>query len=301
MNDKNTPSLHQLRVLATVASCGSVTKAAEQLFLSQPAVSNLLKQLEQHFGVPLFEIIRKKFYLTHAGETVCASYRQLRTELDSLYNQLNEIKGEVRGTLHIAMVSTAKYFIPKLVGEFQRSYPNLNVNLTINNRQIIFHLLRENQCDLGIVSLLPNDLPLIVEPFADNPLVIIADAKHRLAGQQQISIAELAKEKLLIRESGAGIRCSMLSLFSTAGLTADIVMELSSTEAIKQAVMAGIGISLVPSRCLELELNQDKVVILDVKSLPLHRKWYTAYPKGKKHNPVALKFIDYLHQQSKRI
>lgn len=286
-------TLHQLDVFAEVAKQKSMTRAAEKLFMSQPAISIQVKKLQDHFGVDLFEIIGKELFLTEAGKELYEAQKNIRREVNSLEMALSEIKGMLKGTLNIAVVSTAKYFMPYILGAYRSKFENIKISLKVTDRNEVKDLLKKNLCDLAVFSELPDDLELESVEFLNNPLLMAAAPEHPLAGKKNLNFKILEEFPFLIREPGSGTRMVMQRLLDQYNISPNIVMELGTNEAVKQAIMAGIGISLISKYSLTLEESVGKISILDVKGLPYENKWKIVSPKGKRLSPAAQNFIDF--------
>jgi len=291
-------TLQQLRLFEAVARHGSFTRAAEAIHLSQPAVSIQIKRLEEQLGTPLFEQMGKKIYLTAAGKELYATCGDLFERLDSFESRLEGLRGEVAGPLHLAAVTTAKYFLPYYLGAFLRRYPQVLPQLKVSNRARILERLAANEDDLYIMATLPEGGDIEQHPFLTDELVLFAHPRHPLAGKKHIPLAQLARERLIARESGSGIRMTLERLLTAHGLKIEPYMELGSGEAIKQAVMAGIGVGVLSTFSLKLELEAGKLVILDMEGLPVQRSWYAVHRRGKQLGPAALKFIEFLQTAS---
>jgi LysR family transcriptional regulator, low CO2-responsive transcriptional regulator len=292
-------TLNQLNILAAVAKTGSITKASEAVFLTQPAVSSSMKLLEQHFETPLFEAINKRTQLTQAGQAIYESYQHIKHEINLLEETVADIKGCIKGSLNIAMVSTAKFFVPHVVGDFIKEHPKLETKLQILNRRDVLKTIQNNECDLAILSQLPNNIPFVSQAIAKNPLVMISSPENSLCKKKKISVEELMDQKCIVREKGSGIRHSIEELFAKKNLTPNIAMELSSTEAIKQMVIANIGIGIVPKLSLKTELELEKLKILDVTGTPIQEHWHVVYLKNKKQSPLLTRFIEFLVNNNK--
>ncbi|MFO7799348.1 LysR family transcriptional regulator [Rhodohalobacter sp.] len=286
-------TLHQLDVFASVAKNKSITKAAKELFMSQPAVSIQVKKLQEHFDIDLIEVIGKQLYLTDAGVELYNSQKKIKSELKSLEMALDELKGVMKGKLSIVVVSTAKYFMPYILGKFRDELPHVQISLKVTDRIEVASQLKENACDLAVFSQLPEGIALEQIGFLSNPLVLAASPNHDLANKKNIQWEDLKKYDFLIRETGSGTRLVMESLLNQESINPKIVMELSTNEAVKQAIMAGIGISLVSRYSLLNEEKMGKISVLDVKGLPYVNNWKLVYPKGKKLSPVARSFIQF--------
>ena len=293
-------TLHQLDVFAEVARKKSMTKAAEALFMSQPAVSIQVKKLQEHFEVDFFEVIGKELYLTEAGKELYEAQKNISREVESLEMALSEIKGMMRGSLNVAVVSTAKYFMPYILGAFRSKFDKIKISLKVTDRNEVKEMLRENVCDLAVFSVLPPELELEAVEFLENPLLMASAPDHPLAQKKNIDFKDLDVHRFLIREPGSGTRMVMQQLFESNNISPEIVMELGTNEAVKQAIMAGIGISLISRYSLTLEESVGKISVLDVKDLPYVNTWKLVYPKGKRLSPAAKNFIEFTTTASLR-
>ncbi len=286
-------SLHQLQVFASVARNKSMTKAAKELFMTQPAVSIQVKKLQEHFDIELFEMIGKQLFLTEAGKELFETQKRIESELENLDMVFHEFKGSLRGDLKIIVVSTAKYFMPYLLGHFRKKNENINISLKVTDRIELIEHLRENKYDLAVVSMLPEALDLEMKEFLENPLQIAAPLNHPLSGKKNLSLKELKDYDFVIREKGSGTRMVMERLFKEANIEPRIVMELGTNEAVKQAIMAGIGLSLISGHSMNLEQSMNRIQVLDIKGFPYTNTWKLVYLKGKKLSPVSRNFIDF--------
>ncbi len=287
-------SLHQLKVFASVARNKSMTKAAEELYMSQPAVSIQVKKLQEHFGIDLFEVIGKQLYLTEAGEQLFEAQKKIETELENLNMVFHELKGSLRGNLKLIVVSTAKYFMPYALGLFREKNRNINISLKVTDRVELIEHLKQNGYDLAVVSQVPDDIDLEVHEFLENPLHIAAPVDHPLASKKNLKLSDLEPFEFLIRERGSGTRMVMEKLFKKAKIQPEIVMELSTNEAIKQAIMAGIGLSLISEYSLQQEREMNRIRVLDIVDFPYSNSWKLVYLKGKKLSPVSRNFVEFL-------
>lgn len=287
-------TLRQLKVFASVAKHLSFTRAAEELHLTQPAVSMQVKQLEGQLDSALFEQLGKKIYLTEAGEEVYHYSRLISQQLDELETVLANIKGLEHGKLRISVATTANYFAPHLLAAFCRRYPGVNVILNVTNRQTLLHQLSENEVDMVIMGQPPAEMDLEADAFMDNPLVTIAPPDHPLAGQKRIPLSRLEKEVFLVRESGSGTRIAMQRFFDKHGISITTSMEVSSDEAIKQSVQAGLGLGMMSQDAVQLELSMNKLTILDIEEFPILRHWYLVHRKGKRLSAIAQAFKEFL-------
>lgn len=287
-------TLRQLRVFAAVARHGSFTRAAEELYLTQPAVSMQVKQLENVIGLPLFEQMGKRIFLTEAGEMMDHYSRVIGESLREAEQAMEELKGVDGGRLHITVATTVNYFATRLLSEFCGSHPGVRVSLDVTNRQSLLRQLEENQTDIVLMGQPPAAMEVVAEPFMDNPLVVIAPTNHALAGARRVSLAKLRDETFLMREQGSGTRIAMERFFQERGIQLKTGMEMTSNSAIKHAVEAGLGLGIVSIHTLELELEAGRLVILDAEGFPIQRHWYLVTGRGKRLSPVAQAFFDFL-------
>ena len=290
-------SLRQLHIFEAVARHLSYTRAAEELFLTQPAVFAQVKQLEEGVGLPLLERIGKQLFLTAAGREVLATSREAVQAIDRLEMRLADMQGLKKGKLRIAIVTTAKYLIPRLLGEFCTHYPGIEAALTVTNREKLLARLAENADDLVVLGTPPEHLDVVAMPIADNPLVVVARQDHPLVGKRKIALERIAEEPFILREAGSGTRLTIERHFGGQGLAPRIRMELGSNEAIKQAIAGGLGLSILSSHTLTLESTQGPLQVLDVVGFPLLRQWYVAYPTGKHLSTVTEAFLAHLLAQ----
>ncbi len=290
-------TLQQLRLFEAVARHRSYTRAAEEVHLTQPAVSIQIKRLEENIGSPLFEMIGKKMHLTLAGQEVHDACVDVLRRLGDLEITLDNLSGEVAGPINVTVVSSAKYFLPYLLGKFMRRYPKVEPHLKVTNRANLLERLGNNTDDLYITGLVPEEMPVVEYPFLENVLVVVAHPHHPLAKKKGLTLEDLADERFVGREPGSGTRKAVEELFRERGLTVTPYIELSSSEAIKQGVMAGLGLAVLSLHSLSLELSANKLTILDVKDFPLRRRWYAVHRKGKQLSRAAQTFLDYLQQE----
>ncbi len=288
-------TLRQLEVFEAIARHKSFTRAAEELHLTQPTVSMQIRKLTECVGVPLFEQIGKKIFLTTAGKELQTTCRDMLGRLDRFGMSVADLRGLKQGHLQIAVVTTAKYFTPRLLGPFCQRYPGIEVSLKVTNRERILARLADNEDDLYILGQPPVELDVHYEPFMENPIVVVAPLNHPLAGQKRIPLARLAEEPFLMREAGSGTRKALERLFTEHGLTPKVRMELGSNEAIKQAIVGGLGVSVLSRHTLALDASTGQLTILDVEHFPILRHWYAVYPAGKQPSVVAKTFLEYLY------
>jgi DNA-binding transcriptional LysR family regulator len=288
-------TLNQLDVFAEVARHSSVTKAANALHRTQPAISIQLKELEQRCGFKLFDVIGKKVFLTAAGDKLLTICDSIQKKINEIPNLLNINAKELFGVFKISIVSTAQYFIPTLLGHFHQQHPNVEIKLTVTNRDTALERLQNNQDDLVILSQLPHLIKITAQPILDDHLVMIAPFKHHLAKGKKTKWREIANENFIAREAGSGTRMVMEKIFSQHKIVPKVSFELGSGEAVKQAVMSGMGISLVSKNSIEQELKLKKLAILDIQGLPTKHTWYAVYPKGKSLSPITQKFLELIY------
>ncbi|MCU0806191.1 MAG: LysR substrate-binding domain-containing protein [Burkholderiales bacterium] len=280
-------TLRQLRVFEAVARHRSFSRAADELHLTQPAVSMQVKSLEEQAGVPLFEQIGKKIFLTEAGEELYARAHAVARELDAAEEALDAMRGLEHGRLTIGIVSTGKYFAPQLLGRFLKSHPGVTLKLSVNNREVMLRELAGNEVDLAITGRPPEDLDVVAVPFARHPHVMVAATDHPLARTKRVPLARIAEEPFLMREQGSGTRGLLERLFAEHGLPLRVGMEMPSNETIKQAAMAGMGVSFLSLHTIALELETRRLAVLDVAGLPIVRDWYVVHLGGKRLSPLA--------------
>lgn len=291
-------TLRQLEVFEAIVRYGSYTRAAEELFLTQPTVSMQIKKLTDAVGLPLFEQIGKKIYLTDAGKELHEMNQYIFKCFERFEMIAADMKGMKTGKLRLAVVTTAKYFVPRLLGMFCRKHPGIEVCLKVTNREDILERLANNQDDLYVLGQPPKEIDVITETFLENQLVALASVDHPLANEKAITPKRLVKESFLSRESGSGTRIATERFFADQSLKLKVRMELGSNEAIKQAIIGGLGISILSHHTIVLDAPAGKLVVLDVKGLPINRHWHYAYPAGKQLSVVVQVFLEYLQQAS---
>jgi len=294
----NQATLHQLRVFEAAARHGSFTRAAEELFLTQPTISMQIKQLTKSVGIPLFEQVGKRLYLTEAGRELFATCQEVFETLAQFEMKVADLKGLKQGQLRLAVITTAKYFIPRLLGSFCQLYPGIEISLQVTNHEGILERMTSNQDDLYIMSQIPEHLDINCEAFLENPLVVLAPVNHPLAGEKNIPISKLANEAFIMREPGSGTRRAVQKLFDEEGIEVKVKLELGSNEAIKQAIAGGLGISIL-SRHTLMPYAED-LTVLDVEHFPIKRNWYMVYPNGKQLSIVGRTYFEYLLEAAKQ-
>jgi DNA-binding transcriptional LysR family regulator len=294
-------TFRQLRLLESVARNSSFTRASEELHLTQPAVSTQIKQLEQEVGMPLFEQLGKKIFLTEAGKEMYAFSRGIAQQFRDIESVLDDMKGVKRGTLSLSVTSTGKYFAPYLLAEFVKHHPGSQVHLEVTNREELVTQLQENIPDMAIMGTPPHNLELTAQAFMQNPLVIIARADHPLAQANRIPLSRLMEENFIQRERGSGTRNAVERFFGDREVKLNTSMEMSRNEAIKHAVMAGLGLGIVSLHTLEFELALDRIAILSVEGFPIMKEWYLVHRSGKRMSPIAQAFHDFVLNEADQV
>ncbi len=291
-------TLRQLELFEAIARLGSFTRAAEELFLTQPTVSMQIKKLSDTIGMPLLEQVGKKIYLTEIGHELHKTCLGISEEISNFEMIAADMKGLKTGRLRLAVVTTAKYFAPRLLGTFCLQYPGVDVSLKVSNRENLLERMASNLDDLYILGQPPDGADVIAEAFLENMLVVIAPANHELAKKKKIPLERLAREPFLLREPGSGTRIATERLFVGKGHKLKMRMELGSNEAIKQAVIGGLGVSVLSNHTLESDTPSKRFVVLNVQGFPIKRHWYFVYPAGKQLSIIAKTFADHLRNAS---
>ncbi|MFE8035133.1 LysR family transcriptional regulator [Thiohalocapsa marina] len=287
-------TLRQLQVLEAICRLGSFTRAAEELFLSQPTVSMQIKKLADTLGTPLFRQTGRSVEPTDAGRQVYASCREILGSLSNLDVKLSDLKQLRRGRLRLGVLTTAASVAPEILGAFCLRYPGIDVSLQVTNREHIAERLRAHDDELYVTGQpREDDDEIETTPFAPNPLVMVARADHPLVQERDIPLARLAGENLILREPGSGIRDAVLKHFTALGVQPQVRMELGSNEAIKHAIVGGLGISALSLHSLTLESAGGQLALLDVEGFPIMRRWHLVYWRGRELSLVARTFLDF--------
>jgi LysR family transcriptional regulator, low CO2-responsive transcriptional regulator len=284
----------QLRIFLAVFDAGSVSAAAKSTHVTQPTVSMQLKEISNAVGLPLSEVISKKIYFTDAGKELASTAREMLNAWSNFEQSIDAAKGLTRGKLKIAVVSTAKYFMPRLIGQFCKKYPDIDISLEILNRDGVLMRMRENMDDLYIMSQPPTDMDLIDDIFLHNPLVPIAAYSHPLTKKTSVPLSSFLDQRFILREKGSGTRMTIDKYFKTQKFRPDIRMELGSNEAIKEAVAGGLGIGMVSKHALHGHQKEHGVAIINVKGFPIMSHWHIVHPAKKHLPPVAVAFKTHL-------
>lgn len=297
----NNATFRQLRVFDAVARHSSYSRAAEELHLTQPAISIQVRQLEHHAGLPLFEQLGRKVYLTAAGRELRAYCLAILQQFREAEEALAALKGIRGGKLSIAVISAGDYFFPRLLAEFCSRHEGVTVDLVVDNRVEVVKRLTENATDLAIMLRPPEAGDMHAEPFAPQPQVIVAAPAHPLARRRRIPLSALADEPFVIRERGSDTRISMDEAFAERHFKPKVLMEIKSFETIKQAVMAGMGVSFLSVHTISQELELGRLTVLRVEGLPVVRSWHVVHLARKRLPPVAAAFKDFLLREGARL
>jgi DNA-binding transcriptional LysR family regulator len=294
-----TINLHQLATFQVVAKHCSYVRAAEELHFSQPAVSAQIRQLEESLGVKLFDKIGRRTHLTQAGEELYFYSRKIFSLIDETLDTMEALRSPHYGKLSVGADTTVgTYVIPRVLGKFRQMYPEVEITLEVVNHNYLVEALINNRIDMAIMGRVPQEVPFFVAPFALNELVIVAPPTHRLAHCQRIPFAELAREHFLLREVGSGTRAALEGAFQEAGLPLQVSMQVGNNSAIKQGVQAGLGIALISRVALDMELETNRLVILDVEGFPIIRQWRLLHLKEKNLSATARAFKAFMLQQT---
>lgn len=292
-------NLHQLATFQVVAKHCSYVRAAEELHFSQPAVSAQIRQLEESLGVKLFDKIGRKTHLTQAGEELYLYSQKIFSLIDETLDTMESLRSPYYGRLSVGADTTVgTYVIPKFLGKFRQMYPEVEITLEVFNHNYLAEALVSNRIDMGIMGRVPNDIPVFVAPFAANELVIVAPPTHRLANCERIPLTDLAREHFLMREMGSGTRAALEAVFHEAGLPLQVSMQVGNNSAIKQGVQAGLGIALISRVALDMELETNRLVMLDVEGFPVMRQWRLLHLKEKNLSATARAFKLFLLQHA---
>lgn len=287
-------TFRQLRIFEAVARNLSFTRAAGELFLTQPAVSMQVKLLEDSAGLPLFEQLGKKIYLTEAGQEMYRYSRAILQQVKEVCDVFSEMRGLQRGRLNIAAVTSSNSFASQVLGAFHKQYPNLSASIRVGNREMVLGLLANNEVDLAIMGRPPLDLELKRTAFMENPLVVIAPLDHPLAAQKQIRMEQLSHETFLVREPSSGTRNDMERFFGRHGIRLKCGIEMSSNESIKEAVQAGLGLAVVSLHTILLELETHRLKVLDVEHFPVKTYWYVVHRLDKRLTDAVVAFKEFV-------
>jgi len=296
-----TLNLHQLATFQAVAKHRSYVRAAEELHFSQPAVSAQIRHLEESLGIKLFDQIGRKTHLTQAGEELYLYSQKIFSVIDETMDVMEALRSPYYGRLSVGADTTVgSYVIPGLLGKFRQIYPQVEILLQVLNRASLVEAIFNNRVELAVMGSVPDDAPVEIEPFAFNPLVLVAAPTHRLAGLKNVPIEELGREHFLLREQGSGTRAALEKSLEDAGLPLEVSMQVGNNSAIKQGVAAGLGIALISRVAIDMELETNRLVILDVEGFPIIRQWRLVHVKDKYLSATARAFKSFLLQHADR-
>jgi DNA-binding transcriptional LysR family regulator len=287
-------------VFETVARLQNFTRAAEALHLTQPTISIQIKELTEAVGLPLFEQHGRKLRLTETGEDLLLTARAVFDTWSDFETRTAERKGLKRGRLRLSAVTTAEYFLPNLLGSFSQRYPDIDITLSVENRDRVVERLEKSEDDLAVMMMPPEHLAVIAEPFLENPLVIIAPKKHPLVDKPRLSLAALSAYPFVMREQGSGTRLAAQAFFASHQITLDVRMSLGSNEAIKHAVASGLGLSLLSRHTLRDDPAQEGIQILDVRGFPLKRSWYFVHRNDRALSPPGQAFLRHVAETAQK-
>jgi len=290
-------TFRQLRLFLALAEAGSVSAAAKAMHVTQPTASMQLKEISASVGLPLYEVIGKKIFLTETGKALAVTARDITQSLASFEQLAHATKGIAKGHLSIAVVSTAKYFMPRLIGSFCKRYPMIDVSLEILNRDGVLGRLRQNTDDLYIMSMPPDDVVLIDEVLMPNPIVVIAASADPLAKQQNVILNDLRDRRFILREPGSGTRMAADQHFRKKKFRADIRLALGSNEAVKESVAGGLGIGVISQYALHGHQKEHGVRVINVDEFPLKSSWHLVHLAAKNLSPIALAFKAHLMRE----
>ena len=294
-------TLRQLRVFNEVCDLRSYSRAAEEMSLTQPAVSLQIRQLEELIGQPLFDYVGIKLYMTEAAEALQLASRDIFGRLENLDMQLSDMQGSLQGQLKLAVESSAKYFVPHLFAAFKRQHPEVNLQLTVVNRAQAVRRLSDNRDDLVIMSMVPQDMGLEFLPFLNNPIIAVAPADHPLCDQGPLHLQDLVPYTLVIREPGSGTRLACEEYFKEKRVHFNQTLEVASTESQRECAIAGLGVALLTRHAVNLELATGLLRELPVDELPLYRSWCAVQAKAKRLSPVAHAFLGFIRSERLQI
>ena len=287
-------TFRQMQIFEAVVRLGSFTRAAEELFLTQPTVSTQLKKLTDVMELPLIDQSGRQLKATDAGEHLYRAIRNIFDSMSDLDTNIAQLKGVRRGRLRLAVITTAKYFAPEILGDFFREHPGIDISLKVTNRDGILERILNNEDDLYIVGKPPESgHNLKAYPFAINPLVVMASRDHPMTKESNISLKRLTEEPMITREAGSGNRDAMMKLFESHDLTPNIRMEIGSNEGIKHSVVGNLGVAMLSLHTLGLEGAEGPVDVLDIEGFPIERQWFLVHSKEKELSPIASAFLEF--------
>ncbi len=294
-------TLRQLQVFRAVCSCHSFSRAAEEMALTQSAVSQQIRQLEEQVDQPLFEYVGRKLYLTEAATSLLAASEDIFARLESLDMSLSNLQGSLQGELRLAVVSSIQYLTPHLLAAFRERYPDVSFRLEIATRGQVIQRLRDNLDDVVLMGLVPEDRALEFFPFLNNPIIAVASPQHSLAGRSALTLAEIENATVLQREPGSGTRKASDDFLQEKRVHLQQSMQLGSSESLIQGAIAGLGIAMVSGHAASPFIRSGDLVRLDFTELPLLRSWCAVHARGKRLSPVAQAFLEFLRSERAKI
>lgn len=293
-------TLNQLQIFLKVVEAQSVTKASEELHLTQPAVSIQLKNFQDQFDIPLMEVIGRKIYITDFGHEIAESAENIINQVYAINYKTMAYKGQLTGKLKISVVSTGKYVMPYFLADFMKLHEGIELSMDVTNKNKVIESLENNEVDFALVSILPATLKIENLELLQNKLYLVGNSNLKI--DKKLSKQEIFKKlPLIFREKGSGTRQTMESFINRNNISTLKKMELSSNEAVKQALLAGLGYSIMPLIGIRNELLNNELHIINVKGLPIKTTWRLVWLKGKKHTPVSQSFLDFLKKEKKDI
>jgi DNA-binding transcriptional LysR family regulator len=290
-------SFRQLQVFECVARLGNFTTASRELYITQPTVSMQMKKLEESLNTRLFEQVGRRIYLTYEGRAFLKTCHEIFACVTQFDEQVTNRIESIGGALTFAGVTTTEYFVPVLLGVFKKLYPQVSFSLSILERENLFRRLQANLDDLYLIDQVPTNIEVETIPFIKNPLVIVASSDHRLVKHKHIPLEELKNESFLLREPTSGTRVALKRFLESQSTSLNISMELSSNEALKQAVASNMGLSVLSKYCVARECERGELVELNVKGFPMMERWYIVYPKDRHMPPAAGAFLRFLLEE----
>ena len=292
-------TFRQLRLFLALADTGSVSAAARAMHVTQPTASMQLREVADAVGLPLYEVVARRVHLTDAGRELARTARAMVGEWEGFAQQVDATKGLERGRLKVAVVSTAEYFVPRLLGTFCDRHPSIEISLEVENRDGVVARLRDNLDDLYVMSMPPADVAIEDRVLMPNPLVVIAPASHPLASRANAGLRDLRDARFILREPGSGTRMATDAHFRAAGFSPNLRLELGSNEAIKEAVAGNLGVAVVSVHALQARMPARGVTVLRVRGFPIRSPWHVGHPKGKRLSPIAEVFREHLSAQAR--
>ncbi len=290
-------TFRQLEIFRALVATGSISAAAKDASVTQPTASVHLRDLTEAVGMPLYEVIGRKVYLTEVGKELAKAAQGVRSEWLTFEQSVQGIKGAESGLLRVGMVNTAQYFAPRMLGSFCAARPKVEVAMALLNRDGVIERLRANQDDLYIMSRPPENLALTCQPFMPNPLVVVAPRGHALAKRGKLRPEDLAADRFIARETGSGTRLAVDDFFRPLKNVPEVRFELGSNEAILEAVAGGMGLAIVSAHALRASARTD-IITLEVEGFPLQSSWQIVHPSGRRLSPLAAAFRDHLIAQA---